>query len=64
MTVNEYVTNARINKARELLVSTEEPVYRIAEQTGLDNYTYFCRLFKHHTGLTPSEYRKNHSRVV
>ncbi len=57
-TVNEYVTVTRIKRAAELLTSTDEPVYKIAEQVGIDNYTYFCRLFKRRTGFTPNEYRK------
>lgn len=57
-TVNEYIVNKRIEKAKELLRNTTEPVYKIAEETGLENYTYFCKLFKKKEGITPSEYRR------
>ena len=56
-TVNEYITNRRIAKAKELLKNTKEPIYKIAEDVGIENYTYFCKLFKRKTGLTPTEYR-------
>lgn len=59
-TVNEYVTKKRIDSAMQLLRKTKEPVYRIAEAVGIYNYTYFCRCFKKHTGLSPIQYRSNH----
>lgn len=57
-TVNEYISMQRLKVATNLLVETEEPVYRIAEMVGIDNYTYFCKLFKKKTGTSPTEYRK------
>ncbi|MBE6808953.1 MAG: helix-turn-helix transcriptional regulator [Ruminococcaceae bacterium] len=56
-TVNEYITDRRMVKAKELLKNTKEPIYKIAEDVGIENYTYFCKLFKRKTGLTPTEYR-------
>lgn len=56
-TVNEYITDRRIERAKELLKTTKEPIYKIAEEAGIYNYTYFCKLFKRKTGLTPTEYR-------
>lgn len=57
-TVNEYITFLRTEKAKEYLAHTSEPVYSVCERVGIDNYTYFCRLFKKREGLTPMEYRK------
>ena len=57
-TVNEYISMQRLKIAMELLSETEEPVYHIAEMVGIDNYTYFCKLFKKKTGTSPTEYRK------
>ncbi len=56
-TVNEYVTSARLTRAKELLWETKEPVYAIATQVGIENYTYFCKLFKKKEHLTPIDYR-------
>ena len=57
-TVNAYITEQRLKEAKELLVNTDAPVYTIAEKVGIDNYTYFCKLFKKRTGVTPMQYRK------
>ncbi len=57
-TVTEYINEQRMRVAKELLESSREPVYKIAEKVGVDNYTYFCKLFKKLTGVTPTEYRK------
>ena len=58
-TVNEYITRARINKAKRLLEETREPVSSICEAVGVSNYPYFCKLFKKWVGESPSEYRRN-----
>ena len=58
-TVGEYITDRRIRTAKEMLTSTKAPVYRVAEAVGIDNYTYFCRMFKKNTGVSPVYYRKN-----
>lgn len=57
-TVNEFITEARMEKARGLLRETNVPVYEIAEAAGINNYTYFCKLFKKREGISPTEYRK------
>lgn len=57
-TVNEYILRLRLEKARALLLETRDPVYLIAESVGIDNYSYFCRLFKNRCGLSPTAYRK------
>lgn len=57
-TVNEYITAVRLNKAKALLAGTEEPIYTICEKIGIDNYTYFCKLFKKVENTSPGQYRK------
>lgn len=57
-TVNEFIASARIRQAQKLLSQTQAPVYTIAEDVGIANYTYFCRLFKKKCGMSPSAYRK------
>ena len=56
-TVNAYITKLRIASAKALLTETTDPIYLIAEKVGVCNYTYFCRLFKSHTGVSPGQYR-------
>ncbi len=61
-TVNEFLTRCRMEKAKELLAQTRDPVCRVCEKVGILNYTYFCRLFKKREGITPLEYRKANRR--
>ena len=58
-TVNEYITKRRLQKAERMLRDTRENIAAISEAVGFYNYTYFSKLFKASTGLTPSEYRKH-----
>ena len=58
-TVNAYITQQRLERAKQLLRETDEPVYRVAEAIGIRNYTYFCRLFKGKTSLSPLAYRRS-----
>ena len=58
MTVNDYITEVRLGEAKKLLADTDDPVYLVGEKTGFGNCTYFCRIFKRKTGLSPAEYRK------
>ncbi len=52
-----YLIQKRIDVARNLLVSTDLPINTIADHVGYGNYSYFTRIFKKVTGVTPVEYR-------
>jgi len=58
VTVIELIRLLRIEKAKQLLQSTELPIYTIAEQVGIPDYNYFTKVFKEETGVTPSVFRK------
>lgn len=58
VTLTEYVTARRIRQAELLLSTTEEPIFRVAEQVGMLDVNYFTRLFKKATGLPPTQYRR------
>lgn len=53
-----YLINYRLNEAALLLSKTEKKVIAVSRETGFHSEDYFCRLFKRHYRLTPSEYRK------
>ena len=53
---NEYLTELRVNKAKELLLQNAT-VSDIAEIVGFQNTRYFSSVFQKRTGYTPSEYR-------
>ncbi|RED61785.1 response regulator transcription factor [Cohnella lupini] len=54
----EYVTRKRMEKACELLRSSDRKINEIAELVGYENQRYFSQVFKKFTGMTPSEYRE------
>lgn len=58
--LGEYVTNRRIELAKDLLVhDPQAAVKEIAATCGFDDQFYFSRVFKAHTGLSPSDFREN-----
>jgi two-component system response regulator YesN len=54
----EFLTQTRIRKAMELLLSTSSKSYEIAHRVGYNDAHYFSNLFKRVTGLTTTQYRK------
>ncbi|MEA4890079.1 MAG: response regulator [Clostridiaceae bacterium] len=58
----EYLTDVRIEKAKDLLVNSDMMLYMIAERVGYENPAYFTVAFKKSTGMKPKEYRKSFNR--
>lgn len=54
----EYITRIRLEKAKSLIEATSLPIVEISEKTGFASQSYFSTAFKAHTGLTPSQYKK------
>ena len=54
----EYVQEIRIQRAKELLLSTKLPLKQIAAQVGYENTSFFYQLFKRMTGISAGEFRK------
>lgn len=57
-TVMAWVDIVRIQRAKKLLSTTSLPIIDIAAAVGVDDQSYFSRLFKKETGVTPSAFRK------
>ena len=57
-TLIEYLQNLRIEEAKRLLESTKTPVDEVSADVGYADASFFRRLFKRLTGLTPREYRR------
>jgi two-component system response regulator YesN len=62
VTVVDYLTNIRINHAKRMLLTTENNCTRICYEVGYNNQSYFTRVFKQITGLTPREFRNQNKR--
>ena len=61
-TVNGYLHARRIQKARSLLIQNSMNISEVAEAAGYENLTYFERVFKKHTGMSPLEYRRQYGK--
>jgi AraC-like DNA-binding protein len=57
-TVFARLTTLRLEKARELLRESDQPIGNIALATGFPSFSHFARTFKAATGLAPSAYRR------
>ncbi len=53
----EYLAGYRVERAKELLRSTDKKLAEIAELVGYADHRYFGAIFKRETGLTPTEFR-------
>lgn len=59
----EYVHTIRLEEAKQLLETTDQPVERIAREVGYDDAAFFGRLFRRKVRLTPAQYRRRFQRV-
>ncbi len=55
--VVDQIRRIRLNRARLLLASSDDPVSVIAEKCGFGTYNYMGKVFRESTGTTPREYR-------
>lgn len=56
----KYLNKVRIDRAKELLLETNQTIVSIGNEVGIDNTTHFINLFKRQTGDTPLKYRQSH----
>lgn len=59
----KYIQNYRIEKAKALLVNSTGSIEDIAAATGFANSSYFCKVFKSTTGLTPTEFAAKSKKI-
>lgn len=62
VTIVDYLTNLRIHHAKRLLMMSESNCTRICYEVGYNNQSYFTRVFKQITGLTPRQFRQQNKR--
>lgn len=63
-TLLDYINLVRIQKATELLISTNRSITDIAFLTGFQDINFFSRMFKRIMGISPTELRKRHRQKV
>ncbi|MGH8309415.1 MAG: GlxA family transcriptional regulator [Steroidobacteraceae bacterium] len=54
----QYVHTLRIEEAKQMLESSDEPIESIANEIGYEDAGFFGRLFQRNVSLTPAQYRK------
>jgi AraC-like DNA-binding protein len=63
-TPHQYLRARRLERAKELLVTTAHPVTEICDQIGFHSLGSFSSLFRRLTGETPAEYRARRRKHV
>ena len=63
MTFSHYLQKERVNRSRALLLCTNLSVEEICAKVGYNNSTFFYRIFKKETGVSPREYRSSHEHL-
>lgn len=58
---NEYLNRLRMEKAKERLLMTDDAIADISESVGYSDQSYFTKVFKKMTGVSPGRYRRLHA---
>jgi two-component system, response regulator YesN len=62
--LTEYILEVKINHAKQLLEQSNMKVGSVAEAIGYTHFSYFAKIFKKITGLSPHDYRKRYRRIL
>ncbi|MHC4646409.1 MAG: helix-turn-helix domain-containing protein [Planctomycetota bacterium] len=62
ITIIDYLTSVRVERAKQLLLATEQSCTEICFQIGYNNQSYFTRTFKELVGMPPREFRRRNRR--
>lgn len=57
-TINHYVNNLRISKAKSLILDTNKSIAEISSLCGFNDAKYFCKVFAKYTNYTPTNFKK------
>ncbi|QOS76939.1 helix-turn-helix domain-containing protein [Paenibacillus sp. JNUCC31] len=60
-TFKDLVQSEKLNYCSFLLANTDRPIYDIASSTGHSNLSFFYKKFQDHFGITPQQYREQHT---
>lgn len=53
-----YILHVKMSHARKILSSQQKTIGEVAAECGIFDVNYFSRIFKKHTGLTPTQYQR------
>jgi YSIRK-targeted surface antigen transcriptional regulator len=60
ITVSEYIQQLKIDEAKKLIAYSKTPISEICSLLNFTDQSYFTKVFKKHTGITPKQYREKH----
>lgn len=63
-TVREFITNTKIDTAKNMLVYSDYTPADIASILAFSDQSYFTEVFRKYTGITPKKYQANHLREI
>lgn len=61
--ISDYLSELKLEEAKYRLVNTNQSISQIASALAYSNFSYFSRMFKSETGMSPGEYRKRYRKV-
>lgn len=59
-TVSNFISMARIETAKNMLIASDEPIIRISNTLCYASQSYFCSKFKEAVGVTPAVFRRKY----
>ena len=62
LSFSAYINRLRVEQAQKLLLNTSLPIVEIAGLVGFEEQSYFSKVFKSITHLSPGQYRKRSGR--
>jgi len=64
LSFHQYLIDLRLNQARHLLQTTDQPIHEIAAKLGINDLSHFRRDFKRNFGCSPGAYRAQKRRQM
>ena len=58
-TLTKYIQEKRIEEAIRMIANTDMTIQEISHSVGIDDLSWFSKLFKSITGVSPTKYRAN-----
>lgn len=62
--LHHYLLYYRIRVAKNYLITTDMDIKTIAWKSGFNSVSYFIKMFREHTGVTPRNYRQSHANLI
>ena len=63
-TVRDYIRRRRIERAQQLMLSSDAPQSQIAVSCGFADQAHYCRVFRDVVGLSPRAWRRRHMKLA